>query len=128
MLLDRHRAARLGIRALEKLQAAGRDQLQFEGSAWNDNTVDFIRAARAHSAFILMQNFAESVSAVCNEVAPSSLITYLDCMPKGLLSASVRPTPLMRIVAMHMVSCEYAYSAYILSGPWTLACQSCFIS
>ncbi|KAK9805355.1 hypothetical protein WJX73_005736 [Symbiochloris irregularis] len=69
VLIDalRHRAARLGIRALEKLQAAGHDQLQFEGSAWNDNTVDFIRAARAHSAFNLMQNFAESVSAVSKE-------------------------------------------------------------
>ena len=78
VLVGRHRAARLGIRALEKLRAAGRDQLQFEGSAWNDNTVDFIRAARAHSAFILMQNFAESVSAISKEVGLSSLMQNRD--------------------------------------------------
>lgn len=58
----RHRATRLCVLAATKLRAAGQGTLQFVGPPWNDNTVDFIRLARAHSALILLQTFAVTVA------------------------------------------------------------------
>ena len=64
----RHRAAQLCVHATSKLAAAGGGSLQFEGRPWNDNTVDFIRLARAHSAFILLRTFADSVASMPSQV------------------------------------------------------------
>lgn len=53
---------------MDKLRSAGSGRLHFDGPAWNDNTVDFIRLARAHCAFILLQTFADYVASTRAEV------------------------------------------------------------
>lgn len=67
---DRHRAARLCAGATQLLAAAGDGQVVFEGPAWNSNTVDLIRLARAHCFFVLHRTFADSVQRLSNEVMP----------------------------------------------------------
>lgn len=71
----RHRATRLCVLAATKLRAAGQGTLQFVGPPWNDNTVDFIRLARAHSALILLQTFAVTVAD-----AQAKVSEWLSCM------------------------------------------------
>ncbi|GLI67460.1 hypothetical protein VaNZ11_011657 [Volvox africanus] len=58
----RHTAARGVVTAAETLTAAtGGKGLVFEGHAWNQNTVESIRAAKAHCTYILHQTFVQSV-------------------------------------------------------------------
>jgi acyl-CoA oxidase len=52
--------------------AASGGQMAFEGAAWNSNTVDLIRLARAHCLLVLHSTFADSVHRLEAEVA-----TYL---------------------------------------------------
>ena len=47
--------------ATKKLLKAGGGKLRFEGPPWNDNTVDVIRTARAHSLYVLHKTFGDSV-------------------------------------------------------------------
>ena len=65
----RHRSARLCVAATELLAAAGGGQVAFEGPAWNSNTVDLIRLARAHCFFVLHSTFADSVQRLSDEVS-----------------------------------------------------------
>ena len=74
--LVRHRAARLCVEATEQLAAASGGAPAFEGPAWNGNTVDLIRLARAHCLFVLHHTFADSVQRLSDEVrswVPSEL-------------------------------------------------------
>ncbi|GLC45233.1 hypothetical protein PLESTB_000722200 [Pleodorina starrii] len=59
----RHAAARSVASATATLAAAtGGKGLAFEGRAWSENTVDSIRAAKAHCTFVLHQTFVDSVA------------------------------------------------------------------
>ena len=58
----RHRAARLCAAGAKKLHAAGQGQIHFDGPAWNSNTVDTIRIAKAHSMYVLHKTFHEAVA------------------------------------------------------------------
>ncbi|KXZ49049.1 hypothetical protein GPECTOR_23g135 [Gonium pectorale] len=60
----RHAAARATAAAAETLLAAGGGRLAFEGKPWNDNTVESIRAAKAHCAYVLHRTFLDSLAAL----------------------------------------------------------------
>lgn len=65
---SRHRASSLVLQAAETLQRAGNGRVEFEGVAWNSNTVALIRAARGHLQLVLFQTFARSVETLGSEV------------------------------------------------------------
>ena len=48
--------------AAKKLHASGGGQIHFDGPAWNGNTVDTIRVAKAHSMYVLQKTFKEAVA------------------------------------------------------------------
>ncbi|BDA40509.1 Peroxisomal acyl-coenzyme A oxidase 1 [Coccomyxa sp. Obi] len=74
----RHRSARLCVAATELLASAGGGQVAFEGPAWNSNTVDLIRLARAHCFFVLHSTFADSVQRLSDEgTLPAATIAVL---------------------------------------------------
>ncbi|KAG2435906.1 hypothetical protein HXX76_007101 [Chlamydomonas incerta] len=58
----RHAAARSCATAAETLAAASGGRLVFEGAPWNSNTVDSIRAAKAHCSLVLHATFLDSVA------------------------------------------------------------------
>ena len=58
---------RLCVGATEQLAAASGGAPAFEGPAWNSNTVDLIRLARAHCLLVLHRTFADSVQRLSDE-------------------------------------------------------------
>ncbi|GFR44234.1 hypothetical protein Agub_g5369 [Astrephomene gubernaculifera] len=64
----RHAAARAVVAAAETLRSAslaasgGTRQMVFEGRPWNENTVELIRAAKAHCIYVLHQTFLDSIA------------------------------------------------------------------
>ncbi len=65
--------------ATELLAGAGGGQVAFEGPAWNSNTVDLIRLARAHCFFVLHSTFADSVQRLSDEVSDFFPVLSLAC-------------------------------------------------
>lgn len=106
----RHRACRVGVKALEELRrnsgggggggtsgggegpAASGSQaaVSFEGPAWNATTVDLIRFAVAHCELVLVQTFAEAVDARARGETP---FAPPDGTKKGAANASALPLP-----------------------------------
>ncbi|PSC69663.1 peroxisomal acyl-coenzyme A oxidase 1-like [Micractinium conductrix] len=60
-------AAQLTAQAAAVLARAGGGRPGVEGEAWNSSSVDLIRAARAHIALYLHQNFIECVEAASSQ-------------------------------------------------------------
>lgn len=70
----RQRAASLVVSATKTLVQAGGGEAQFEGPAWNNNTVMLIRAAKGHLQLVLFQTFADSVNSMEEKASPWSSI------------------------------------------------------
>ncbi|EFN54271.1 hypothetical protein CHLNCDRAFT_36152 [Chlorella variabilis] len=62
-------AAQLAAQATQVLARAGGGRVAFDGEPWNNSTVDLIRAARAHVALYLHQNFVDCVEAAASQRA-----------------------------------------------------------
>ncbi|EFJ46884.1 hypothetical protein VOLCADRAFT_92640 [Volvox carteri f. nagariensis] len=71
----RHAAARSVAAAAATLTSATGGKLVFEGRPWNENTVDSIRAAKAHCTFILHQTFIKSIEQLEEAAASTSATT-----------------------------------------------------
>ena len=78
--------------ATEQLAAASGGAPVFEGPAWNSNTVDLIRLARAHCLLVLHRTFADSVQRLGDEVRVCFPVAHLymdSCVKNNLLSPQV---------------------------------------
>lgn len=60
-------AAQLTAQAAQVLLRAAGGRVAFDGDAWNASTVDLIRAAKAHIALYLHQNFVDCVEAAAGQ-------------------------------------------------------------